>query len=58
MIRVRTEIARTLGYKNYIEMTYNIHGCFDYGKKETATFCNQIQNLITPACIELRELLR
>lgn len=55
LIKVRTEIARTLGYKNYIEMAYRIHGRFDYGEKEIATFRSQIQKLITPACDELRK---
>ncbi|HWT73513.1 MAG TPA: M3 family metallopeptidase [Mobilitalea sp.] len=55
LIKVRTEIVRTLGYKNYIEMAYRIHGRFDYGEKEIATFRTQMQKLITPACNELRK---
>ncbi|QHQ62984.1 hypothetical protein Ana3638_21175 [Anaerocolumna sedimenticola] len=55
LIKVRTEIARTLEYKNYIEMAYKIHGRFDYGEKEIASFRSQLHKLITPACNELRK---
>jgi M3 family oligoendopeptidase len=55
LVKVRTEIAKTLGYKNYIEMAYTIQGRFDYGEKEIAAFRTQIQKLITPACNEIRK---
>ena len=55
LIKVRTEIAKTLGYNNYIEMAYKIHGRFDYGVKEIAAFRMQMQQLISPACNELRK---
>lgn len=56
LINVRTEIARTLGYKSYIEMAYRMHGRIDYGVDEITAFRKQIQKLITPACNELRKL--
>lgn len=55
LIKVRTEIAKTLGFDNYIEVAYRLHGRFDYGQDEIAAFRNQIQQLITPACAELRK---
>ena len=55
LIRVRTEIAQKLGFKNYIEMAYRLHGRFDYGQEELRSFRSQIQQLITPACAELRK---
>ena len=55
LIKVRTEIAQALGFKNYIEMAYRMHGRFDYGQEEIAAFRKQIQQLITPACAELRK---
>jgi hypothetical protein len=55
LINVRTEIARTLGYKNYIEMAYREHGRIDYGVDEITVFRKQIQKLITPVCNELRK---
>lgn len=56
LIRVRTEIAKKLGFRNYIEMAYKIHGRFDYGEKELTSFRSQIQKMITPACNELRKV--
>lgn len=55
LIKVRTEIANTLGYKSYIEMAYKLQGRFDYGENEIAAFRTQIQKLISPACDELRK---
>lgn len=55
LINVRTEIAKTLGFKNYIEMAYRLQVRFDYGIKEISAFRSQIQQLITPACAELRK---
>jgi M3 family oligoendopeptidase len=51
---VRSEIAQTLGFKNYVEMGYRLHSRFDYGINDIANFRSQIQKLITPACAELR----
>lgn len=55
LIKVRTEIAKALGFENYIEMAYRLHGRFDYGTKEISDFRSQIQQLITPVCAELRK---
>ncbi len=55
LIKVRTEIANTLGYKSYIEMAYKLQGRFDYGENEIAAFRTQIKKLISPACNELRK---
>jgi M3 family oligoendopeptidase len=55
LIKVRTEIAKALGFENYIEMAYKLHGRFDYGTNEISAFRSQIHDLITPACNELRK---
>jgi hypothetical protein len=55
LIKVRTEIARTLGFRNYIEMAYKIHGRVDYGESDIAAFRSQIRKLMTPVCNELRK---
>lgn len=54
LVKVRTEIATTLGYKSYIQMAYRLQGRFDYGENEIADFRTQIQKIISPACNELR----
>jgi M3 family oligoendopeptidase len=55
LIKVRSEIAKALGFKNYIEMGYRLHERFDYGPNEISTFRIKIKQIITPACAELRK---
>jgi len=55
LIQVRTEMAKALGFRDYIEMAYRLHGRFDYGTNEISALRKQIQQIITPACAELRK---
>ena len=55
LIRIRTKIAQTLGFQNYIEMAYILHERFDYGTKEIKIFRSQIKKFITPVCYEIRK---
>ena len=55
LIKIRTETALALGFNNYIEMAYKIHGRCDYGVNDIVSFRSQIQRLISPACTELRK---
>ncbi|MFD1176442.1 M3 family metallopeptidase [Paenibacillus puldeungensis] len=55
MIHVRTNLAHSLGFDNYIEMAYRIQGRIDYGKEEISSFRRQILDNITPACDEFEK---
>ncbi|HEX2986314.1 MAG TPA: M3 family metallopeptidase [Caproiciproducens sp.] len=55
LIKVRSEIAKTLGFNNYVEMGYRLHNRVDYGINDIVNFRSQIQKLITPVCAELRK---
>lgn len=50
MINVRTNLAHSLGFDNYIEMAYRSLGRTDYGKDEISSFRSQVLDVITPAC--------
>lgn len=50
MIIVRTNLAQSLGFDNYIEMAYRSLGRTDYGEEEVSSFRTQVLDVITPAC--------
>ena len=58
MVKNRTEQARQLGYKNYVELGYYrmMRNC--YGKEEVEEFRNQIKKDLVPFVEELNEKRR
>ncbi len=55
MVKVRTEIARKLGYKDYVALGYARMGRLDYGEAEVAAYRKAIIKYIVPLATELRQ---
>jgi len=48
MVKTRTQMAKKLGYENFIEMGYKILGRTDYGAKEVKGYREQIYRDLVP----------
>ncbi|WP_078547916.1 M3 family oligoendopeptidase [Litchfieldia alkalitelluris] len=55
LIKVRTTIAKKLGYNNFIELGYARLGRTDYTAEMVANFRNQVKEYIVPLAVELRK---
>jgi len=55
LIKLRNKQARTLGYKNYIQMGYDRLGRNCYGPEKVAAFREQIKTYIVPVVSKLKE---
>ncbi len=55
LVRVRTKIARTLGYDNYIGLAYDRLQRTDYGPKEVAAFRESVHKYFVPVANQLYE---
>lgn len=55
LIKLRNKQARTLGYKNYIQMGYDRLGRNCYGPDEVAAFRDEIKKHIVPVVSALKE---
>ncbi|MBI90084.1 MAG: oligoendopeptidase F [Candidatus Marinimicrobia bacterium] len=55
LVKLRHEIARTLGYENFIELGYKRMGRADYGPDEVANFRKQIVDRVVPVVQKLHE---
>ncbi|MEY4925683.1 MAG: hypothetical protein RI894_119 [Bacteroidota bacterium] len=55
LTRVRTRIAHTLGYKNFVELAYVRMGRSDYNAADVARYRQQIYEYIVPIATKLRE---
>ena len=53
LVKLRHEIAITLGYKNFIELGYFRMGRSDYGPQEVANFRRQIVKYVVPIISKL-----
>ncbi len=53
LIKVRTKIASTLGYENFVQLAYDRWGRMDYGPKEVANYRDQVHQTIVPLNEEL-----
>ena len=58
MVRVRTSMAKKLGYDNFVKMGYARMNRTDYGPAEVAAFREQVRKLIVPLAGKLRERQR
>ncbi len=58
LVKIRTQIARKLGYKNFVELGYYRMGRVDYDEKMVAAFRNSVETDIVPAVAELKERIR
>ncbi|KYH31152.1 peptidase family M3 [Clostridium tepidiprofundi DSM 19306] len=55
LVKVRTKIAKKLGYKNFIELGYARLNRSDYNAEMVANYRKQIEKYIVPVAIKLRE---
>ena len=55
LIKVRTQIANTLGYDSYVQVGYLERERVDYGREEVAKFREQVVSEIVPLCSKLYE---
>lgn len=53
MVKVRTKIAKTLGYENFVQLGYDRFGRTDYNAKDVKTYRDQIYEDIVPLVNDL-----
>ncbi|MCU9612293.1 M3 family oligoendopeptidase [Caldibacillus lycopersici] len=58
LVKVRTEIANQLGYKNFVELAYYRMMRTDYNAEMVANFRNQVKEYIVPIASKLKERQR
>jgi M3 family oligoendopeptidase len=58
LVKVRTEIAQKLGYKNFVELGYHRMMRTDYNAEMAAQYRAQIKEYIVPIATKLRERQR
>jgi M3 family oligoendopeptidase len=58
LVKVRTEIAHKLGYKNFVELGYYRMSRTDYNAEMVANFRNQVKEFIVPIATKLKERQR
>lgn len=54
LVKVRTEIAQTLGYKNFVELGYYRMMRTDYNAEMVAIFRKQVKDFIVPIATKLK----
>lgn len=55
LVKVRTEIAKKLGYNNFVELAYYRMYRTDYNAEMVAKFRDQVRDYIVPIATKLRE---
>jgi len=55
LVKVRTKIAKKLGYDSFTELAYERLGRLDYGPKEVENYRKQVEKLIVPLNTELNK---
>ncbi len=58
LVKIRTQIARKLGYENFVELGYHRMGRIDYNKDMVAAFRKGVETDIVPVVTELKERIR
>jgi len=58
LVKIRTEIAEKLGYKNFVELAYMRMQRTDYNAEMAAKFRDQVKEYIVPIATELKERQR
>jgi M3 family oligoendopeptidase len=58
LVKVRTRIAKKLGFENFVELGYIRMGRNDYGPKEVAAFKEQVKEHLVPLSVRLNEKRR
>ena len=55
MVKVRTEMAYALGYKNYVDLQYKLLNRTDYNHEDVAKYREKVLKTLTPLAIKIRE---
>ncbi|WP_125604298.1 M3 family oligoendopeptidase [Lapidilactobacillus bayanensis] len=55
MVKVRTEIAHNLNYRDYAQMSLDLMNRFDYGETEIANYRQQILEQVVPVVAEIQQ---
>jgi M3 family oligoendopeptidase len=55
MVKVRTEIAKELGYENYVQLGYDRLGRTDYDYKDVKNYRDQIYRDVVPLVADLKK---
>lgn len=55
LVKIRHQMAVTLGYKNYVELGYVLMNRIDYNAEMVKNYRDQIRDVIVPYATELRE---
>lgn len=58
LVKIRTQIARKLGYKNFVELGYYRMGRVDYDEKMVASFRKSVETDLVPIVAQLKEGIR
>jgi M3 family oligoendopeptidase len=58
LVKIRTEIARKLGFQTFTELAYARLNRTDYGPEDVARFRKQVEELIVPVAKRLKERQR
>lgn len=58
LVKVRTQIAKKLGYPSYVELGYDRMNRTDYNAEMVANFRAQVRDYIVPVATKLRERQR
>lgn len=58
LVKVRTKIAKKLGYKNFVELGYTRMSRIDYNAEMVANFRKQVEEHIVPIATKLKEKQR
>ncbi len=54
LVKVRTRMAKKLGYENFVQMAYDRMGRTDYNAKDVAGYRRQIAEVVVPLASKLR----
>ncbi|HMS35466.1 MAG TPA: M3 family oligoendopeptidase [Ignavibacteria bacterium] len=58
LVKIRTHIARKLGYENFIQLGYDRMRRSDYTHREVKEFRNAVKEFIVPVSLKLKEMKR
>ncbi|MFG6497129.1 M3 family oligoendopeptidase [Fictibacillus sp. UD] len=55
LVKLRTGIAKKLGYNNFTELAYDRMGRTDYNAADVKVFRDQVKEIIVPLCTKLKK---
>ncbi|MHC4955442.1 MAG: M3 family oligoendopeptidase [Planctomycetota bacterium] len=58
LVKLRTKMAKKLGYENFIEMGYKRMSRVDYDQADVERFRAQVREQLVPLCVRIREKQR